>query len=326
MRDQETCIPHAVQFLDNLLRCPCELHHEVVIDRTGQTVTCTHEHCPLEGRQVFPIIHGQPILVDFADSVLDEATAIDRCAPSLVSRPSGWRKRLSRLAFGGKPRARRNAARFLQLLKTSDRDPVVLVVGGATVGDGSEALYRDTSVKIIAFDVYRSEHTHFVADAHSIPIPDGVIDAVWVQAVLEHVLSPERVVAEIYRVLRPRGLVYAETPFMQQVHEGPYDFTRLTETGHRWLFRHYECIDSGVERGPFTALLWSIRYALAGLLRSHGAATLICILLFWLRYFDRLVSETYAIDGACDIYFLGRKCDAALRPRDIIAVYAGAQR
>jgi 2-polyprenyl-3-methyl-5-hydroxy-6-metoxy-1,4-benzoquinol methylase len=43
---------------------------------------------------------------------------------------------------------------------------------------------------------------------------DGTCDAVVVQAVLEHVLQPDVVVAEIHRVLRPDGLVYAETPFM----------------------------------------------------------------------------------------------------------------
>jgi SAM-dependent methyltransferase len=41
----------------------------------------------------------------------------------------------------------------------------------------------------------------------------------WIQAVLEHALDPPVVVAEIYRVLKPGGLVYADTPFMQRVHE-----------------------------------------------------------------------------------------------------------
>ena len=113
---------------------------------------------------------------------------------------------------------------------------------------------------------------------------------------------------------------------MQQVHEGPYDFTRFTESGHRWLFRKFERITRAPERGPFTVLLWSIRYALAGLLRSRRAATLICALLFWLRYLDRLVPEPYAIDGASDVYFLGRKSDLTLQPKEIIALYAGAQR
>ena len=35
-----------------------------------------------------------------------------------------------------------------------------------------------------------------------------------VQAGLEHVRDPWQVVAEIHRVLKDDGLVYAETPFM----------------------------------------------------------------------------------------------------------------
>jgi SAM-dependent methyltransferase len=318
-------IPEAPDLLDSLLRCPCPLHHEVVVDRPSGRVVCTHERCPLKGRQSFPIIDGQPILIDFEHSIVDEAVTIQGEASCLVARPVGWQKAISRLIFGDKPGARRNAARFLELLKTSDREELVLVIGGAQIGDGAEPLYRVDGVRIIAFDVYKSEHTHFVADAHSIPIADGQIDGVWIQAVLEHVLSPEQVVVEIGRVLRPGGLVYAETAFMQQVHEGPYDFTRVTESGHRWLFRRFELIESGVERGPFTALLWSIRYALAGLIRSRQIATLICLPFFWLRYLDHLIPASYAIDAACDVYFLGRKCGATLRPKDMIAAYAGAQ-
>jgi SAM-dependent methyltransferase len=319
-------IPQASDVLDRLLRCPCPLHHQVVVDRPSARVVCTHEHCPLEGRQTFPIVDGQPILIDFEHSIVDEAVTIQGQAPCLVPRPVGWQKALSRLIFGDKPGARRNAARFLELLNTRDRDRLVLVIGGAQIGDGSESLYRRDGARIIAFDVYKSEHTQFVADAHSIPISDGQVDGVWIQAVLEHVLSPEQVVLEIGRVLKPGGLVYAETAFMQQVHEGPYDFTRFTESGHRWLFRRFELIDSGVERGPLTAVLWSIRYALAGLIRSRNIATLICLPFFWLRYLDHLMPKSYAVDAACDVYFLGRKSGATLRPKDMIAAYAGAQR
>lgn len=316
----------AGKLLDNLLRCPCPLHHEVVIDRMAETVVCNAAQCPLRRQQPFPILDGQPVLVDFGSSVLDKAATIQSRGAPLIRRRGGWQRKMSRFVFGDKPKSSKNAGRFLEQLKKKDHDLVVLVIGGATVGRGSELLYRDDRVKIISLDVYRSEHTDLVADAHSLPLLEGAIDGVWIQAVLEHVLSPKQVVAEIYRVLRPGGIVYAETPFMQQVHEGPYDFTRFTESGHRWLFRRFERIDSGAERGPFTVLLWSIRYAFAGLLRSHRAATLICTLLFWLRYFDQLVPEAYAIDGASDFYFLGRKSGLALRPKDITASYAGAQR
>ena len=75
---------------------------------------------------------------------------------------------------------------------------------------------------------------------------DDSCDAVVVQAVLEHVLDPQVVVDEINRVLKPGGLVYAETPFMQQVHAGRYDFSRYSDAGHRWLFRQFEEVDRGL--------------------------------------------------------------------------------
>jgi SAM-dependent methyltransferase len=296
-----------------------------MIDRGAAKVACTRKDCRLARRE-FPMFDGQPVLVDFSNSVLDEATTIERGAATLVARSSAWQHAIARLVFGDKPRARRNAARFLHQLKAIARYPVVLVVGGGAIGDGAEALCQDPGIRLIAFDIYRSGQTNFVADAHSIPIAEETIDGVWIQAVLEHVLSPEKVVAEIHRVLRPGGLVYAETPFMQQVHEGPYDFMRFTESGHRWLFRRFELIDSGVERGPFTVLLWSIRYALTGLTRSRRIATLLCALVFWIRYFDHLVPKPHAIDGASDLYFMGRRAGTVLSPAEVIRTYAGAQR
>jgi len=76
------------------------------------------------------------------------------------------------------------------------------------------------------------------------------VDGVLIQAVLEHVLDPAQVVGEIHRVLRPDGLVYAETPFLQQVHAGPNDFTRFTSSGHRYLFRAFAEIAAGPVAGP----------------------------------------------------------------------------
>ena len=53
-------------------------------------------------------------------------------------------------------------------------------------------------------------------------------------------MDPNKVAAEIFRVLSSDGIVYAETPFLQESHEEPYDFTRFTELGHRWLFRNFK--------------------------------------------------------------------------------------
>jgi SAM-dependent methyltransferase len=162
--------------------------------------------------------------------------------------------------------AAENVQRVLSLLP--GRAPLILVIGGGTMGNGLEQLYADRRSRLLAFDIYPSRLTQFIADAHQIPLAPASVDGVIVQAVLEHVLDPQQVVREIHRVLRPNGLVYAETPFMQQVHAGPHDFIRFTSSGHRYLFRAFDEISAGPVTGPGTQLLWSLDHLARGLLRS----------------------------------------------------------
>ena len=144
--------------------------------------------------------------------------------------------------------AGRNIHRLSELLPNGPQRPIVLVVGGGSLGAGTAPLYASSNVRIIAFDVYASPLTQFVADGHRIPLADQSVDAVLLQFVLEHVLDPWQVVMEIHRVLKPNGLVYAEVPFLQHVHEGPYDYTRFTQCGLRWMFRRFTVIDSDMVR------------------------------------------------------------------------------
>jgi SAM-dependent methyltransferase len=194
------------------------------------------------------------------------------------------------------------------------------------MGNGVEAIYADRRTRVIGFDIYSSPLTQFIADAHQIPLAGESVDAVLIQAVLEHVLDPGQVVREIHRVLRTGGLVYAETPFLQQVHAGPYDFVRFTSSGHRYLFRAFEEIAAGPVAGPGTQLLWSVDHIVRGLLRSELAGKLARGVFFWLRYLDRLVPTAFAMDDASAYYFLGRRANRALTAHEIVGYYRGAQR
>jgi len=200
------------------------------------------------------------------------------------------------------------------------------MVGGGSIGQGMDPLYADPDIHIYAFDIYRSPYVQFVADAHQIPMPDELFDAVVIQAVLEHVLQPSDVVEEIWRVLKNDGLVYAETPFMQHVHEGAYDFTRFTESGHRYLFKRFELINSGASGGPGIQFLWSIDYFVRSLLRSRTAGKLAKLAFFWVQYLDALVPPQYAIDAASGVFFFGRKAQTTVRPSSMVDYYQGAQR
>jgi SAM-dependent methyltransferase len=181
-------------------------------------------------------------------------------------------------------------------------------------------------------DIDTSAAVDLFCDAHELPFVDQVFHGVIATAVLEHVLYPERVVAEIYRVLVEGGLVYSEIPFMQQVHEGAYDFTRYTLSGHRRLFNQFQEVASGLIAGPATAMVWTIEN-LALCFAPHHILQL-CIktgvrfLFFWLKYLDYLLKDVpQAMDSASATYFLGSK-NPPLKTSDkaIIDRYIGAKR
>ena len=48
---------------------------------------------------------------------------------------------------------------------------------------------------------------NLIADAHYLPFPKESYDIIIIQAVLEHVINPYKVVSEIYRILKPNGVI-----------------------------------------------------------------------------------------------------------------------
>jgi SAM-dependent methyltransferase len=198
----------------------------------------------------------------------------------------------------------------------------VLVIGGGAIGAGADHLYNTQGIQVVGTDVYASTNTNVVADGHFLPFQNETFDAVWIQAVLEHVLDPSVVVGEIHRVLKPGGIVYADTPFIQQVHEQAYDFTRFTLSGHRWLFRRFEEIDSGAVGGAGKALVWSIRYVALSMGLSTRLATLMALPFFWLRFIDYFAKPGPKSDAASGVFFFGRRSETELIAKDMLQYYA----
>jgi SAM-dependent methyltransferase len=267
--------------------------------------------------------NGQPVLIDFSNSVFDRAASRAGTAaiPKRDNTGRHLRTRAHRFVLGANKVAPIKSRQMLADVKTRSKTPVILVIGGGAIGSGAEMLYADRDVQIIGTDVYTSNNTCIAADGHNLPFCNEVFDGVWVQAVLEHVLDPWAVVAEIHRVLKPGGLVYADTPFMQPVHEAAYDFTRFTQSGHRWLFRHFDQVDAGAVFGAGSSLIWAIQY----FFRAIGAGSKIAFLaaapFFWLRFFDRIGSTRRHIDAAAATFFYGTKSESARAPKDMIQYY-----
>jgi SAM-dependent methyltransferase len=281
----------------------------------------------------YPVRGQVPVLFNEASSLFSISGVLRGEDRPFANAPGRVREFLSRHAptlsrnLGSERHYRQLAQRVFEL---SD-SPRVLVIGSRVLGSGMEALAEYPQIEVIESDVELGPRPAVLFDAHDIPFEDASFDGVVAQAVLEHVADPHRVVGELHRVLKPRGIVFAETPFMQQVHEGPYDFTRFTHSGHRRLFRDFEEIDSGIACGPGMALGWAWQYFLTSFASTRRTRTLANAAaratgFFW-KYFDPwLAKRPGAYDAASGFYFLGRRSHNRVSDRQLIAQYRGAIR
>jgi SAM-dependent methyltransferase len=275
-------------------------------------------------RRSFPVRDGRLVLLNEARSVFRAATIDQEESPPGAGRR--LRAAMSRLlpSITRNWVAPRNFARMARLLESQSSNPTVLVVGAGESGVGCDVLGAPGGIEVVATDIYLGAQVALVADGHDLPFLDGSMDGVVVQAVLEHVLDPQRCVAEIHRVLKPGGIVYAETPFMYPVHLAAHDFMRFSPSAHRRLFRDFEAIDAGLAAGPGQALALAARGFVLSWSSSRTfrrcAGVLLPFLLFWLKYTDGLLMrQPHAADFASTSYFLGRKADQPITDEAVVA-------
>jgi SAM-dependent methyltransferase len=90
-------------------------------------------------------------------------------------------------------------------------------------------------------------HTDIVSICDRLPYRDEVFDAVISKAAFEHMIRPWEMAAEVYRVLKPGGLLHVDTAFMQPVHGEPYHFFNMTLAGAREIFKAFKMTRCGVK-------------------------------------------------------------------------------
>jgi SAM-dependent methyltransferase/uncharacterized protein YbaR (Trm112 family) len=307
--------------LSGIWRCPGCHHPELRADEQGAGLTCPA--CAAE----YPVSDGRPVLIRPGNPLF----SADMYTGGV---PAVKKKTLADSIIGALPRPsvtmnrRRLLAEFIGRLGPAEPARVLVL------GCGRQRLWLEgvfaarPATRLVFTDVDPAALADMICDAHDIPFADESFDGVIATAVLEHVLYPEQAVGEIHRVLKNDAPVYSEIPFLQQVHEGAYDFTRFTLGGHRRLFLRFTEVESGMVAGPGTALVWSIESFGASLFRSRplgqAARYALRLLFFWLKYFDYLFrNRPAAMDGASCTCFLGKKRPDAAAEGEIIRRYVG---
>jgi len=77
-------------------------------------------------------------------------------------------------------------------------------------------------------NIYLGRDTDIVWNGIDIPMESTSVDCVIATEFFEHSSSPDRVLEEVFRVLRPGGKLFLTVPFLWPLHETPFDYARYT--------------------------------------------------------------------------------------------------
>jgi SAM-dependent methyltransferase len=285
-----------------------------------------------QGGNRYPCPGGAPVLIDERASLFQVADVVAKVA---TTQDRGYRDRESTKNFIRQrvlPPLSRDShyARRIAALAAEVDDAPVLILGA---GDKVETYRRAFPHSVVVTtDVHIQFGSDLVCDVHKIPFADGTFGLVLADQVLEHVVRPWVASAEMERVTRPGGLIYAATPFAFPHHAYPYDFHRFTATGLRFLFPHSELMYIRATEGPASAaavFLSSTLIDLSGRRRVRWLALAAGRLLLWpLKYLDRLNRSRshLQITAAKGLVFVGRRDGRRRSDRELIDEVRGLVR
>ena len=128
----------------------------------------------------------------------------------------------------------------------------VQVPGQESFGD-LRLLFKDK--KYVGCDMREGLGVDVVLNLHDIDLPSESVGLIIALDTLEHVEYPYKAMDEIYRVLKPGGMVIITSVMNFQIHDYPYDYWRFTPEAFRSLLKKFNnnfVNWAGVEYFPHT--------------------------------------------------------------------------
>lgn len=150
----------------------------------------------------------------------------------------------------------KNELPFLRLTEQQETHPysqdvidLLNEVGGGIVLDfGAGNTPEDyLRANVCYLDVQQYRHTDIVCSTLRLPFQDASFDAVISQAVFEHLPNPFFTASELHRIIKPGGLVYIDTAFMQPLHGDPNHYFNMTKRALQLIMSEFKEIQSGIK-------------------------------------------------------------------------------
>ena len=160
---------------------------------------------------VYKIKNNFPILINFDLEKINYKEE-DILFVNKILKKNNLKEKIINFIYGVSEITRQNSKIFLNELKKNNLNKV-LIIGGASQGSGTELLMNSDNISITSVDKIATKNVNYIADAHYLPFKDETFDGVWIQAVLEHVISPIKVVDEIYRILKKKWIRLCRNAF-----------------------------------------------------------------------------------------------------------------
>jgi SAM-dependent methyltransferase len=157
---------------------------------------------------------------------------------------------------------------------------------------------RRVRESVVAVDVLPAPGVDIVADIHSLPLEAAAFDLAICTGTLNLCRDPRRVLAEVYRVLKPNGLFHLEVGMFQPYNPEPEDYWRFTSAGLKRLLEEagFQMVRSGVHIGPFSAVTNNAVYLIGKVFEGSNPAKKLVrgaaqVALSGVKFLDALLPE-----------------------------------
>ena len=96
---------------------------------------------------------------------------------------------------------------------------------------------------------FKGKKPDIFGDVLNLPLKNNSVDTIFSSQVLEHVSDPQKMINEIYRVLKKKGVCILTTHMANPLHGEPHDYFRFTKYGLKELFKKFKKIEKIEENG-----------------------------------------------------------------------------